>query len=35
MGLGNKAGKGLPMFNESMKSGQTTWRIVKVKRMKK
>ncbi len=32
MGLGHKAGGGLPMFNQSMVSGETTWRIVKVKR---
>jgi hypothetical protein len=35
MGLGDKAGGGLPLFNESIKSGDTTWRIVKVKRNKK
>ncbi|KAL6065520.1 Peptidylprolyl isomerase [Balamuthia mandrillaris] len=32
MGLGDKAGGGLPLFNESMDKGETTWRIVKVKR---
>jgi len=32
MGLGNKAGGGLPLFNESLKSGESSWRIVKVKR---
>eukprot|EP01119_Soliformovum_irregulare_P001668 TRINITY_DN11400_c0_g1_i1.p1 TRINITY_DN11400_c0_g1~~TRINITY_DN11400_c0_g1_i1.p1 ORF type:complete len:176 (-),score=29.36 TRINITY_DN11400_c0_g1_i1:43-570(-) len=32
MGLGNKAGKGLPIFNDSIRSGSITWRIVKVKR---
>ena len=32
MGLGNKAGKGLPLFNESLRSGQTTFRLVLVKR---
>jgi hypothetical protein len=34
MGLGNKAGKGLPIFNESMRKGDTTFRIVKIKRSK-
>jgi hypothetical protein len=34
MGLGSKAGKGLPLFNASMKNGETTFRIVKVKRKK-
>ena len=34
MGLGDKAGKGLPLFNESMRNGETTYRIVKVKRSK-
>ncbi|KAH3745258.1 hypothetical protein Pelo_13360 [Pelomyxa schiedti] len=32
MGLGHKAGRGLPLFNASLASGETTWRIVKVKR---
>jgi hypothetical protein len=32
MGLGHKAGGGLHIFNDSMKKGDTTWRIVKVKR---
>ncbi|GAM18057.1 hypothetical protein SAMD00019534_012320 [Acytostelium subglobosum LB1] len=32
MGLGNKAGGGLIHFNESMINGQTTYRIVKIKR---
>eukprot|EP01080_Neovahlkampfia_damariscottae_P008648 gene8648-595_t len=32
MGLGFTAGKGLPLFNESMEIGETTFRIVKVKR---
>jgi len=32
MGLGNKAGGGLPLFNESLKDHTTTWRIVLVKR---
>jgi hypothetical protein len=32
MGLGDKAGKGLPLFNESLSSRDTTWRIVLVKR---
>lgn len=31
-GLGDKGGKGLPIFNESLESGKTTWRIVRVKR---
>ncbi|KAJ3297738.1 hypothetical protein HK104_000149 [Borealophlyctis nickersoniae] len=35
MGLGCKAGGGLGMFNESMRNGETTYRIVKVKRAKK
>lgn len=34
MGLGDKAGKSLPLFNESMRKGETTYRIVKVKRSK-
>ncbi|CAF1624590.1 unnamed protein product [Rotaria magnacalcarata] len=34
MGLGHKAGKGLPLFNESMRKGDTTFRIVKIKRSK-
>jgi hypothetical protein len=32
MGLGHKAGKGLGLFNQSIKDGATTFRIVKVKR---
>mmetsp|Transcript_31057 Transcript_31057/g.53446 ORF Transcript_31057/g.53446 Transcript_31057/m.53446 type:complete len:98 (+) Transcript_31057:484-777(+) len=32
MGLGHKAGKGLPLFNESLQQGQTTFRLVLVKR---
>ncbi|EGG22314.1 hypothetical protein DFA_04432 [Cavenderia fasciculata] len=32
MGLGDKAGKQLPVFNQSIRNGETTWRIVKVKR---
>ena len=32
IGLGNKAGGGVTQFNESITSGATTWRIVKVKR---
>jgi hypothetical protein len=35
MGLGSKAGGGLPLFNESLQSRATTYRIVKVKRNKK
>lgn len=34
MGLGDKAGKGLPLFNESLRNGETTFRIVTVKRSK-
>ena len=30
--LGEKGGKGLPLFNESLASGETTYRIVCVKR---
>ncbi|KAK5577093.1 hypothetical protein RB653_002031 [Dictyostelium firmibasis] len=32
IGLGNKAGNTLPFFNDSLKSTQTTFRIVKIKR---
>ncbi|KAN0003162.1 hypothetical protein ACTFIZ_009313 [Dictyostelium cf. discoideum] len=32
IGLGSKAGNTLPFFNESLKSNQTTFRIVKIKR---
>ena len=32
IGLGFTAGKGLPDFNESLKKGETTFKIVKVKR---
>ncbi len=35
MGLGHKAGKGLPFFNDSLRKRETTFRIVKVKRNKK
>eukprot|EP00040_Diaphanoeca_grandis_P040109 m.5218 g.5218 ORF g.5218 m.5218 type:complete len:144 (-) comp4178_c0_seq1:110-541(-) len=31
-GLGDKGGKGLPLFNESLEKGETTFRIVLVKR---
>lgn len=31
-GLGDKGGKGLPLFNASLSSGETTFRIVLVKR---
>jgi len=31
-GLGSKGGRGLPLFNASLQSGQTTFRIVLVKR---
>ena len=34
-GLGPKGGKGLPLFNSSLAAGDTTWRIVLVKRKKK
>lgn len=34
MGLGSKAGRGLPLFNQSMRTGETTFRIVKIKRSK-
>ena len=34
MGLGSKAGKGLALFNESMRTGETNFRIVKIKRSK-
>ena len=34
MGLGLKAGKGISIFNQSMRKGYTTYRIVKVKRSK-
>lgn len=33
MGLGHKAGGGLTLFNESIAAGETTWRVVKVKRL--
>jgi hypothetical protein len=35
MGLGHKAGGGLPLFNQSLADGTTTWRVVKVKRQHK
>lgn len=35
MGLGNKAGKGLPLFNQCLMNEEGTFRIVKVKRKKK
>ena len=31
-GLGDKGGKGLPLFNDSLQSGSTTFRAVLVKR---
>lgn len=34
-GLGDKGGKGLPLFNESLADGSTTFRIVLVKRVAK
>ena len=34
IGLGHYAGKGLPLFNESIRKGDTTFRIVKIKRSK-
>ncbi|EFA77090.1 hypothetical protein PPL_09843 [Heterostelium album PN500] len=33
MGLGNKAGGGLPLFNKCLADGTSTFRIVKVKRV--
>jgi len=35
MGLGDKAGGGLPIFNQSILDGQTSFRIVKIKRTPK
>eukprot|EP00054_Salpingoeca_dolichothecata_P001161 m.18336 g.18336 ORF g.18336 m.18336 type:complete len:191 (+) comp11818_c0_seq1:16-588(+) len=35
MGLGDKAGKTLPLFNEALQDGDSTWRIVRVKRATK
>ena len=32
MGLGDKAGRGLPLFNASLRESETTFRIVLVKR---
>eukprot|EP00931_Biecheleriopsis_adriatica_P058506 TRINITY_DN34857_c0_g3_i1.p1 TRINITY_DN34857_c0_g3~~TRINITY_DN34857_c0_g3_i1.p1 ORF type:complete len:290 (+),score=65.45 TRINITY_DN34857_c0_g3_i1:23-871(+) len=34
-GLGDKGGRGLPLFNESLQSGESTFRIVFVKRFAK
>merc|ERR1712060_1010172 len=34
-GLGSKGGKGLPFFNASLQSGETSFRIVSVKRFEK
>jgi len=34
-GLGSKGGRGLPLFNASLESGETTYRIVVVKRFEK
>lgn len=34
-GLGDKGGRGLPLFNEKLESGETTWRIVLVKRFER
>jgi len=34
-GLGNKGGRGLPLFNESLQNGDTSFRIVFVKRFEK
>eukprot|EP00435_Cladocopium_sp_Y103_P061076 s104_g22.t1 len=31
-GLGDKGGKGLPLFNDSLRSSSTSWRVVFVKR---
>lgn len=35
MGLGNKAGGGLSLFNESLEKGYSSWKIVKIKRATK
>jgi hypothetical protein len=32
MGLGDRAGAGLPLFNDTLANGTSRWRIVKVKR---
>ena len=32
MGLGNKAGGGLPLFNAALTDGRGSWRVVCVKR---
>lgn len=32
MGLGHTAGKGLGIFNDALRTGESTWRIVVVKR---
>merc|ERR1712083_1262526 len=34
-GLGDKGGRGLPLFNSSLQSGETSFRIVSVKRFEK
>merc|ERR1712139_322286 len=34
-GLGNKGGRGLPLFNASIRNGETSFRIVLVKRFEK
>merc|ERR1711972_1128265 len=34
-GLGEKGGRGLPLFNASLQSGETSFRIVSVKRFEK
>jgi hypothetical protein len=34
IGLGNKAGNALPLFNSALADGRSSWRIVKVKRSK-
>mmetsp|Transcript_22851 Transcript_22851/g.51408 ORF Transcript_22851/g.51408 Transcript_22851/m.51408 type:complete len:102 (+) Transcript_22851:305-610(+) len=34
-GLGDKGGKGLPLFNEELEQGSITWRIVFVKRARR
>eukprot|EP01133_Synstelium_polycarpum_P004008 gene4008-4641_t len=33
MGLGDKAGNTLPLFNDSLIKGESTYRIVKIKRL--
>lgn len=35
MGLGSKAGGGIDLFNQSLANGESSWRIVNVKRKKR